>query len=68
MPNLVEIGPVVLEKKFQNLVDVFSLFRNYYPLEKGVVLHLYRLESPLSKHGLCQVWLTLVQRFWSSNC
>ena len=38
MPNLVEIGPVVLEKKFQNLVDVFSLFRNYYPLEKGVVL------------------------------
>ena len=33
MPSLVEIGQVVLENIF--FVNVFSLFRNYLPLEKG---------------------------------
>ena len=48
MPSLVEIGPVVLEKKFLNFVNVFSLFRNYFPLEKGVALYFNKLESPSS--------------------
>ena len=39
--TLVEIGPLVLKKKIFNL-----LFRNYLPLEKGVALHLNKLESP----------------------
>ena len=46
MPNLVEIGNVVLQKMFfLNLVNVFSPFRNYIPLEKGGALHLNKLES-----------------------
>ena len=65
MASLVEIGPVVLEKKkVFNFVDVFSLFRNYLPLEKGGALHLNKLEFPLPKDALCQVWLKLDQWFW----
>ena len=46
MLSLVENGSVVLEKKiFFNFVIVFSLFRNYLPLEKGRALHLNNLES-----------------------
>ena len=58
MLSLVEIGSVVLEKKiFLNFVNLFSLFRNYLPLEKGGVLYLNKVESPSSKDALCQVWL-----------
>ena len=48
----------------------FSIFRNYLPLEKGMVLHLNRLESPPPKDVLCQVWLKLVLWFWRRrwNC
>ena len=52
MPSLVEIGPVVLEKKIFNFINVFSLFRNYLPLEKGGVLHLNKLE-PIHQRMLC---------------
>ena len=45
-------------------VNVFSLFRNYLPLEKGTALHLNKLESSLPKDALCQVWLKLDQWFW----
>ena len=56
MPCLIEIGPVVLEKNiFFNFVNVFSLFPNYLPLEKGGALHLNMLESPSHKDALCQV-------------
>ena len=51
-------------KRFLNFVNVFSLFRNYIPLEKGGVLHLNKLESPSPKDALCQVWLQLAQWFW----
>ena len=62
MSSLVEIGPVVLEKKiFINFVNVFSIFRNYLPLEKGEALHLNKHESPSPKDVLCQVWLKLGQ-------
>ena len=63
MPRLVEIGSVVLEKKIFNFVNVFSLFRNYLPLEDGRALHLNKTESTLPKVALCQVWLKLAQWF-----
>ena len=46
-------------RKFFNLVNVFSLFRNYLPMEslRGGTLHLNKLESPSPKDALCQVWL-----------
>ena len=65
MPSLVEIGPVVLEKKiFWNLSMYFSLICNHLPLEKSGALHLNKLESPSPKDDLCQVWLKLAQWFW----
>ena len=54
VPNLVEIGLVALEKKiFKNFVNVFSLFCNYPPLEKGRALQLNKLEFPSTKDALC---------------
>ena len=47
-----------------NFVNVFSLFRNYLPLENGGALHLNKLEFPSPKDVLCQVWLKLAQWFW----
>ena len=44
---------------FLNFLNVFSLFRNYLPLEEGRALHLNKLESPSPKDALCQVWLKL---------
>ena len=51
-------------RRFLSFVNVFSLFRNYLPLEKGGALHLNKLESPSPKDALCQVWLKLAQWFW----
>ena len=62
--SLDEISVVVLKKK------IFQYFQNNFtfsllsPLEKGVALHLNKLESPPPKDALCQVWLKLVQWFW----
>ena len=64
VPSLVEICPVVLEKKIFNFINVFSLFLHYLPLKKGGILHLIKLESPSSKEALCQVWLKLAPWFW----
>ena len=50
-------------RRFLKFVNVFSLFRYYLPLEKGVTLHLYKLEFPSLKNALCQVWLKLTQWF-----
>ena len=63
LPSFIEIGPLVLEKKILKFVNLFSQFCNYLPLEKGRALHLYKLESPLPKDALCQVWLILAQWF-----
>ena len=50
MPCLVEIGQVVLKKKyFLKFVNVVSLFPYYLPLEKGVALHLNELDYPSPK-------------------
>ena len=51
-------------RRLLEFVDVFSLFRIYLPLKKGRALHLNKLESPLPKDDLCQVWLKLAQSFW----
>ena len=39
--------------------NVFLLFHNDLPLEKGVALHLNKFESPSPKDALCWVWLKL---------
>ena len=54
------------EEEFFYFVNafIFSLFRNYLPLEKGGALYLNNLESPSPKDALCLVWLKLAQRFW----
>ena len=52
------------EEVFFNFVNVFSLFHNYLPLEKGMALHLNKLEYPSHKDALCQDWLKLAQWFW----
>jgi hypothetical protein len=36
----------------------------HLPLEKGYPLHLKKLQSPLPKADLWQVWLKLAQWFW----
>ena len=48
---------------FVIFVNVFSLFHNYLPLEKGEALHFHKLELSLPKAGLWQVWLQLAQWF-----
>ena len=60
--SLVEIGPVVLEKKIFKIYQ--CIFHNYHLLEKRVALHLNKLESPSPKDALFQVWLKLAQWFW----
>ena len=64
MPSLVEIGLIVLEKKILNFVNVFSLFRNLLPLDKGVALYFNKLESLSPKDALCQVWSKFAQWIW----
>ena len=44
-----------------NFVNVFSVFLNYLPWEKGVALHLNKFKCPLPKDALCQVWLKLAK-------
>ena len=51
------------EEDFKNFVNVFLLFHNYLPLEKGGALHLNKLEFPLPKDALFQVLLKLTQWF-----
>ena len=51
------------EEDFLKFVNVFSHFQYYLSLEKGVALHLYKLESPSPKDALCQVWLKLAPTF-----
>ena len=61
---MIEIGQLVLKKRFSKFINVFSLFRNYMLLEKGGALHLNKFESPSPNDALCQVWLKLAQWFW----
>ena len=58
---------MVLEKKIFEMSSMYFRCRYHLPLEKGVVLHLIKLESPSPKNALCQVWLKLVQCFWRTR-
>ena len=49
---------------YLNFVIAFSLFRNYLPLEKGMVLHLNKIEFLLPKDDLCEFWSKLAQWLW----
>ena len=48
-------------RRYFNFVNVFSLLRYNLPLEKSGVFHFNKLEFPLPKDVLCQIWLKLVQ-------
>ena len=64
VPNLVEIGPVVLKREFLNIFNIILIFRFYLPFEKDGAFHLNKLQFPSPKDALCQVWLKLAQCFW----
>ena len=52
-------------RRFFNFVNVyFQYFIIISPCKKGGALHLNKLESPLPKNVLCQVWLKLAEWFW----
>ena len=58
MQSFVEIGPLVLEKKFtQGSSMDFSLFHFYLSLKKCMALYLNKPESPSPRSALCEVWL-----------
>ena len=48
---------------FLKFFNVFLLFPNYLPLEKDGPLHSNKLEFPLPKNALCQVFLKLAKWF-----
>ena len=50
--SLVEIGPVVLEKMKMTSLQTDDSFLSY-------LSYLLKLESPLLKDALCQIWLKL---------
>jgi hypothetical protein len=53
------------EEDFQKFSVYFYSFAIISPwLKKGYPLRLNKLESPLPKKDLCQVWLKLALRFW----
>ena len=51
-------------KRFLNFVNIFSLFQNYLPLEKGRDINFDKLKSPWPRDTFCQVWLKFAQWFW----
>ena len=69
MLSLVDVGPVALEKKifyfskYFYYFNVFVLFLNYPPFEKGVAFHLNKRESPSPDDTLFQVYLKLAKWF-----
>ena len=59
----VEIGVIVLEKNIFNFISIFSLFRNYLPLDKDVALPFNKLVFSLPKDAVCLVRLKLTLWF-----
>ena len=55
MQRLIEIGSVVLEKKIFKFRQCTFFIKNYLPLEKGVTLHLNKLEFPSPK-AACSIF------------
>ena len=63
---LSKLVKVVLGKKILTF-HVFLPFRKYLSLEKGLVLHVNKVESPSHQNALCQFWLKLAKWFWRSG-
>ena len=51
------------KRRFLNFDNVFFVFCNYLPLEKGGALHLNKLKSSSPKDALCQLWLKSAKWF-----
>ena len=51
-------------KRFLKVLNIFLLFPNYLPFEKGVALHWNKFVSTSPKNAFSQVWLKLDQLFW----
>ena len=51
------------KRRFLNIFNIILHFCYYFPLKKGLAIHLNKHESPSSKDTLCQVWLKLGQWF-----
>ena len=69
VPNLVEIGPVILDKKIFTFLHTWYIFvfLLFSPFRKGhspETLYLNKLESTSCKDNLYQVWLAWAQWFW----
>ena len=47
VPSLVKIGPLFQKRKFLIFANVFLIFHDHLPLEKGRALHLNKLDFPL---------------------
>ena len=61
MPSLVEIGPVVLEKKIFKFRQYIFAICNYLPLEKGGALHLNKL-NPLHPPSLLEIGPVVLEK------
>ena len=63
--SFVEIGLGTLGKNiFLNIFNWIIYFCYYLPLEKGVALQMNKLEPPLPKDDLGQVWSKLALCYW----
>ena len=56
MPSFVEIGSV-WKRKLKKKILLFYYY--YLPMNEGMLHHLNKLEFPLPKDNLFQVWLKL---------
>ena len=64
VPSLVEIGPVVLEKKFFKSCQFIFIISQLSPLWEESGLSFEQTWIPLPRNTLCQVSLKLAQWFW----
>ena len=51
-------------RKFSNVINLFSEFGFYLPVENDLALNLNELKSPLPINALCQASLKFAQWFW----
>ena len=65
VPSLVEIGPVVLEKKIFKVVNLFLLFPNHLPFGKDVALRKVHLSFQLRwAKNICLITKKMFLSIW----
>ena len=64
VPSLVEIGPVVLEKKIFKFRQFIFTISWLSPLRKGRGFSFKQNLIPFSQGCICSVWLKFAQWFW----